>query len=92
MCCRHIGLLGNGGLLRGPAGNRKAYDCVMMDANHISERLGNLRQEIRDLGTVNARYRSQADHTPIRKSADSLRNERLLQIKRELADMLKRCA
>jgi len=42
-----------------------------------------------DLRVANARYWSRKDHTALDKSARALRQERLLQIKRELVDMKK---
>ena len=65
---------------------------VMIDANHISERLNSLRQEISDLRVTTARYWIRNQHTALDKSASALRQERLLQIKRELSDMMKHCA
>ena len=65
---------------------------VMIDANHISERLASMRQEISDLRIINARYWSKSQHTALDKSACALRQGRLLQIKRELSEMMKRCA
>ena len=64
----------------------------MMDANYISERLANIRQEISDLRSSNARYWAKAQQTTLDKSAYALRQERLLGIKQELSDMMKRCA
>jgi hypothetical protein len=64
----------------------------MIDANHISERLACLKQEMSDLRFSNARYWSQKEHTVLNKSASALRQSRLLEIKRELADMMKCCA
>ena len=65
---------------------------MMMDANHISERLSGMRQEINDLQVITARYWIKRQHTPLDKSAFALRKERLLEIKRELSDMMKRRA
>jgi hypothetical protein len=65
---------------------------LMMDANYISERLGSMRQEIRDLRITTARYWSKDQHTALEKSAFALRKGRLLEIKREVSDMMKRCA
>jgi hypothetical protein len=65
---------------------------AMMEAKHISERLATMRQEMNDLGISNARYRSRKEHTALDESANVLRRERLLLIKRELADMMKHCA
>ena len=64
----------------------------MMDANHISERLASMRLEISDLRVINARYWVKAQHTVLDKSAHALREGRLLGIKQELSDMIKRCA
>ena len=35
---------------------------------------------------------TEASHTTLQKSASGLRHDRLVEIKRELADMMKRCA
>jgi hypothetical protein len=64
---------------------------AMIDANHISERLASLKLEMSDLGVANARYWSRKEHTALDKSASALRQQRLIQIKLELADMMKRC-
>jgi hypothetical protein len=61
---------------------------IMMDANHISERLASMRQEMDDLRVINARYWVKSPHTALDKSAQG----RLLGIKQELSDMIKRCA
>jgi hypothetical protein len=65
---------------------------IMIDANHISERLDSMRQEISDLRVINARYWAKGLHTVLDKSAHALRQGRLLGIKQELSDMMKRCA
>ena len=65
---------------------------VMMDANHISERLASTRLEISDLRVINARYWVKGQHTALDKSAHALREGRLLGIKQELSVMMKRCA
>jgi hypothetical protein len=65
---------------------------IMMDANYISERLASMRQEISDLRSSSARYWAKAQQTALDKSAYALRQERLLGIKQELSDMMKRCA
>jgi len=64
----------------------------MMDANYISGRLDSMRQEISDLRVTTARYWSKDQHTALEKSAFDLRKGRLLEIKREVSDMMKRCA
>ena len=65
---------------------------IMIDANYISERLTIMRQEMGDLRVINARYWAKAQHTVLDKSAHALRQGRLLGIKQELSDMMKRCA
>ncbi len=64
----------------------------MMDASNISERLASLKQELSDLRVINARYWSRSEHTPLEKSARASHQERLVQIKRELSALMKRCA
>src|SRR5439155_6610942 len=65
---------------------------AMIDANHISQRLASLRLEMSDLRVANARYWSRKEHTALDKQASALRQQRLIEIKLELADMSKRCA
>jgi hypothetical protein len=65
---------------------------IMMDANYISERLAGMRQEMKDIKATNARYWVKSPHTALDKSAHALRHGRLLGIKQELSDMMKRCA
>jgi hypothetical protein len=65
---------------------------IMMDANYISERLANIKQAIREIGIINARYWVKSPHTALDKSAHALREGRLLGIRQELSDMMKRCA
>lgn len=65
---------------------------IMMDANHISERLASMRQTMSDIREVNARYWGKSRHTALDKSAHALREGRLLGIRQELSDMMKRSA
>ena len=65
---------------------------IMMDTNRISERLASMRQQMNDLRVINARYWVKSQHTALDKSAHALRQGRLLGIKEELSDMMKRCA
>jgi 5-carboxymethyl-2-hydroxymuconate isomerase len=65
---------------------------AMIDANHISERVASLKLEISDLRVANTRYWSRQEHTALDKKASALREQRLIQIKLELADMSRRCA
>jgi hypothetical protein len=64
----------------------------MMDANHISVRLASMRQQMSEIRVINARYWVKSEHTVLDKSAHALREGRLLGIKQELSDMMKRCA
>jgi hypothetical protein len=65
---------------------------IMMDGNYISEQLADIKREINDLKVTNARYCVKNPHTALDKSAHALRLGRLLGIKQELSDMMKRCA
>lgn len=58
--------------------------------DYLSQRLTELRQEIAALRNTNDNYSQQAEHTPIEQSGYELRSNRLLQIKKELSDMLAR--
>jgi len=64
----------------------------MRYANHISERLRSVRLEVSDLRVTTTRYWNKSQHTALDKSAFALGKGRLLAIKRELSDMMKRCA
>jgi hypothetical protein len=64
---------------------------IMMDANYVSERLSSLKKEMSDIGGTNARYWNRNGHTLLQKSASALRHDRLVEIKLELSDMMKRC-
>ena len=64
----------------------------MMDANHISERLSSLKNEMSELRVTNALYCNRKGSTTLEKSASALRHRRLVEIKLELADLMKRCA
>ena len=65
---------------------------VMVDANHISERLSSLKNEMSELRVTNALYSNRKGYTKLGKSASALRHRRLVEIKLELADLTKRCA
>jgi GTP1/Obg family GTP-binding protein len=65
---------------------------IMMDANHVSERLASMRQAMNEIRVINARYWVKSQHSELDKSAHALREGRLLGIKEELSDMMKRCA
>jgi hypothetical protein len=65
---------------------------MMMDANYVSEHLSRLKKEMSDISGTNARYWNKQGHTSLQKSASALRHDRLVEIKLELSDMMKRCA
>jgi phosphoribosyl-AMP cyclohydrolase len=65
---------------------------VMLDANYISERISSLKQEQSDLKVIKACYWRRSEHSAWEKSAHEYNQQRLLQIKRELADLMKRRA
>ena len=65
---------------------------AVVDANHISERLSSLRNEMSELRVTNALYLNRKGHAALEKSASALRRDRLVEIKLELADLMKRCA
>jgi hypothetical protein len=60
-----------------------------MNVNYISDRLTSLRQEIRELRGLSARYRTQTEHTQADQSAYELQQLRLLHLKHELCDLQK---
>ena len=91
--CKHSEVLTDVTWVRRESGFlHKAYDWLMIDANYISKRLSSLKNEMSDLGVTNARYRNRKGHTALQKSASVIRHDRLVEIKLELADMMKRCA
>ena len=65
---------------------------IMLDANHISERLSSLKKEMSELRVTNALSCNRKGYTTLEKSASALRHRRLAEIKLELADLMKRCA
>ena len=65
---------------------------VMMDANHISERLSSLKNEMSELRVTNALCCNRKGYSTLEKSASVSRQRRLAEIKLELADLMKRCA
>jgi hypothetical protein len=65
---------------------------LMMDANHISERLSSLKNEMSELRVTNALHLNRKGYAALEKSASALRHRRLVEIKLELADLMKRCA
>ena len=65
---------------------------VMLDANYISERISSLKQELSDIRLENALYWCRDTHTELEKASRALNQERVLRIKRELSELMKRCA
>ena len=65
---------------------------AMMDADHISERLSSLKNEMSELRVTNALYCNRRGYTALENSSSVLRRDRLVEIKLELADLMKRCA
>jgi hypothetical protein len=64
----------------------------MMDANYVSERIDNIKQEISDLRVTTAVHWNKSQHTALEKSAYALKKGRLREIKRELSGLMKRRA
>ncbi len=64
----------------------------MLDANHISERLSSLKNEMSELRVTNALYSNRKGYTTLGRSSSALRHRLLVEIKLELADLMKRCA
>ena len=60
-----------------------------VNVSYISDRVTALRQEIRELRDLSARYRSQPEHTQTDRSAYELQQLRLLHLKHELSGLLK---
>jgi hypothetical protein len=60
-----------------------------VNVSYISDRVTTLRQEIRELRDLSARYRSQPEHTQADQSAYEFQQLRLLHLKHELCDLLK---
>jgi len=54
------------------------------------DHLSSLRQEIAHLQNMNTRYANKSEHSPLDESALEIRTVRLLQIKKELANMVVR--
>jgi len=61
----------------------------MMDANYISERINSIKQEISDLKVTTALHWRKSQHTALEKSAFASGKGRLLEMKRELSDLMK---
>ena len=64
----------------------------MLDANYVSERISSLKEEMSGLKVVKACYWRRSEHSGLEKAAHECNQQRLLQIKQELADLMKRCA
>lgn len=68
----------------------QAYHLTMLPTNNISERLVDLKAEMSELKINNLRYWAQSQRFDLDKSAHGLRQDRLLLIKQEFSDMMKR--
>ena len=64
----------------------------MIDANYVPARIDRIKRKMSDLKVTTALYWSKSPHTALEKSAFALGKGRLLEIKRELSDLMKRCA
>ena len=62
----------------------------MQHVNYLANHLSSLRQEIAHLQNMNTNYAKTTEHSPVDESALEMRTVRLLQIKKELANMLVR--
>jgi hypothetical protein len=60
------------------------------EMTYMAEHLSSLRQEIAHLQNMNTHYSNKGEHSPLDQSALDVRTVRLLQIKKELANMLDR--
>ena len=63
---------------------------MMQYVTYLADHLSSLRQEIAHLQNMNTHYANKTEHSPLDESALELRTVRLLQIKKELANMLVR--
>ena len=57
---------------------------------YLADHLSSLRQEIAHLQNMNTHYANKTEHSPLDESALEIRTVRLLQIKKELANLLVR--
>ena len=63
---------------------------MMQHVTYLADHLSSLRQEIARLQNMNTHYANKTEHSPLDNSALELRTVRLLQIKKELANLLVR--
>jgi hypothetical protein len=63
---------------------------MIKEMTYLADHLSGLRQEIADLQKLNTHYAHKSEHSPFEESALELRTVRLLQIKKELSNMLVR--
>jgi hypothetical protein len=63
---------------------------MIEEMTYLVYHLSGLRQEIADLQKLNSHYANKSEHSPLDESALETRTVRLLQIKKELANMLLR--
>jgi hypothetical protein len=76
----------NGELIKGGVGNLGYYQGMPLLLEHLTS----LRQEITDLRNMNARSGNRSADSQIDQSAVEMRANRLLEIKKELSQMLNR--
>jgi hypothetical protein len=67
-----------------------ANKCMIKEMTYLADHLSGLRQEIADLQKLNTHYANKREHSQFEESALELRTVRLLQIKKELSNMLVR--
>jgi hypothetical protein len=56
----------------------------------IFERIAGLKEEMKELQAANLRYWAQSQRSPLDKTAHAFRHDRLLAIKEEFSEMMKR--
>jgi len=76
----------NGVLITGEMGNLRYHQYMPLLLEHLTS----LRQEITDLRNMNARSAARTADSQIDQSAVEMRANRLLEIKKELSQMLNR--
>ena len=62
----------------------------MLPHKNISKRLEDLKEELRQLNDADRGYRAKRSHTALEEATHAQRQERLLTIKQELSNMMKR--
>jgi hypothetical protein len=62
----------------------------MINRDQVSQRLAGLKEEMAVIKVGNLRYWANSPHTELEKSAHAFRRDRLLVIKQEFSEMIKR--